>query len=92
MSHVAEFFLKLKTYKVKDSANAMSSNYTVHIFVADLPQELNPLKNKPVVNEVLLETILLKRCAKEIRNLKHRPDLELERKTDKTQEVEQVSK
>lgn len=42
------------------------------------------------MNEVLSETALLKRYAKEIRNLKH--NLEQERKTDKAQEVEQVSK
>ncbi|XP_071538480.1 LOW QUALITY PROTEIN: uncharacterized protein [Panulirus ornatus] len=46
------------------------------------------IKNKPVVNEVLSDTALLKRYAKEIKNLKL--SLEKERNTDKAQEVEQV--
>ena len=46
------------------------------------------IKNKPVVNEVLSDTALLKRYAREIKALQH--TLALERNTDKNQEVEQV--
>ena len=47
------------------------------------------IKNKPIVNEVLSEAALLKRYAKEIKNLKSA--LEKEKNTDKAQEMEQVA-
>ncbi|KAK4309435.1 hypothetical protein Pmani_018932 [Petrolisthes manimaculis] len=46
------------------------------------------IKNKAIVNEVVSEAALLKRYAKEIKDLKR--NLEHERKCDKAQEVEQV--
>ncbi|XP_064101103.1 centromere-associated protein E-like [Macrobrachium nipponense] len=46
------------------------------------------IKNKPVINEVLSEAALLKRYAKEIKNLQM--SLDRERNTDRAQEVEQV--
>ncbi|KAK3892880.1 hypothetical protein Pcinc_003281 [Petrolisthes cinctipes] len=46
------------------------------------------IKNKAIVNEVLSEAALLKRYAKEIKDLKR--NLDQERKCDKAQEVEQV--
>ncbi|XP_068212238.1 centromere-associated protein E-like [Palaemon carinicauda] len=46
------------------------------------------IKNKPIINEVLSEAALLKRYAKEIKNLQL--SLDKERNTDKAQEVEQV--